>query len=461
MDVYRIARAVAVALVATSLAMPRMAFASGFALLEQSAARLGNAFSGTTAVTEDASAMFYNPAALAKLDRAQSVVAAAGVKISSEFRNQSSQPALGHPLGTQGGDAGDWNAVPSAYFAMPINERLAFGFGFNVPFGLKLEYPDDWIGRFQALNSEIQTYNFNPAVAWEVNDAITIGVGVSYQRLQAELTNAVNYTAIIAGAAPLVGVPPASIPGLVAANPQLQGNALVRGDDSTWGFNVGALFEITPATRIGVSYRSSADYEVEGSARFAPPSTANPIGTSIITFVSAPGGQFATTPASVDLELPDIATASVAHRIGENWEVLADVAWTGWSSVQELRVERPDGSVVSTTPELWDDTWRFALGATYRMNDAWKLRIGAAFDETPVPDRTRTARLPDPDRTWIAFGAQYDTGEALSFDIGYAHLLSDDVPLNQNQGNAQAFGLLSGEQESAVDIVGVQVAYRF
>lgn len=461
MAVYLVRRGVAVALIAASSAVPHVASASGFALLEQSAARLGNAFSGTTVVADDASAMFYNPAALAHLDRAQWVFSASGVKIQSEFRNANSTPPLTHELGSEGGDAGDWNAIPSAYFALPINDRLAFGFGFNVPFGLKLEYPDDWIGRFQALNSEIQTYNFNPAFAWELNDVVTLGIGLNYQRMQAELTNAVNYTAIVAGAAPLFGVPQEEIPALIAANPGLQGRAVVRGDDETWGFNVGAIFQLAPDTRLGISYRSSADYDVEGSARFEPAMTSDTLGQTIIATVSAPGGPFATTPASVDLELPEIATASLSHRIGERWELLADVAWTGWSSVQYLRVERPDGSEITTTPELWEDSWRFALGASYQLNDAWKLKVGAAFDETPVPDSTRTARLPDADRTWVAFGARYDTGGAFVFDFGYAHLFSDDVPLNQDQEDSLVYGLLNGEQESAVDIVAVQATYRF
>ncbi len=455
-----VCRSVAVAVIASAIVAPHDALASGFALLEQSAARLGNAFSGTTVVADDASSMFYNPATLAHLHRAQWVLSASGIKIRSEFRNERSSAALTHPLGDEGGDAGGWNVVPSVYFALPLNERLAFGFGFNVPFGLELEYPNDWIGRFQALNSEIQTYNFNPALAWQANDVVTIGIGLNYQRMQAELTNAVNYTAIIAGAAPLAGVPPVSIPALVAANPGLQGRAVVRGDDATWGFNAGVVLQITPDTRVGLAYRSSADYDVEGSARFEPAATSDPLGQTIIAAVSSPGGPFATTPASVDLELPEIATASLSHRIGD-WELLADVAWTRWSRVQELRVERPDGSAVSTTPEHWEDTWRFAFGASYRMSDAWKLKAGVAFDETPVPDSTRTARLPDAERTWIAIGARYDTGEAFVLDVGYAHLFSDDVPLNQDQGNAQAFGLLNGEQESAVDIVAIQGTYRF
>lgn len=459
-----ISRTIAAAAAGTTLLVPMQAFASGFALLEQSANRLGNAFAGTTVVTEDATAMFFNPAALSKLDRAQVAISASGVKISSEFRNRNSQAAFGQPLGTSGGDAGDWNAVPSAYFATPITDRLAFGFGFNVPFGLKLEYPDDWIGRFQALNSEIKTYNFNPAISWELNDVVTLGVGVNYQRLQAELTNAVNYTGIVAeglpGLAQLGVISPSDIPALIAANAGLQGHARVRGDDGAWGFNAGILFQLTPDTRLGLSYRSKVDYDVEGSIRFDPPTAAEPNGALIIGAVSAPGGPFSNSRASVDLELPDIATASLSHRIGDRWEILADVAWTGWSSVQELRIVREAGEDLPT-PELWDDTWRVALGATYRLNPAVKLRAGVAFDETPVPDRTRTPRLPDPDRTWVAFGVRWEASEAFVIDAGYAHLFSDDVPLNQSQDNVAAFGLLNGMQESSVDIVGVQAAFKF
>lgn len=440
------------------------AFGSGFALLEQSASRLGTAFSGTAAAADDASTIFYNPAGMAKLTEREFMVVASGVLISSEFKNGNSQAALGQPLGGDGGDAGDWNAVPAGYFAMPLNERFAFGFGVNAPFGLKLEYDDGWMGRFQALNSEIQTYNFNPSLSWRVNDQLSLGVGVNYQRIQAELTNSVNYTAVVAqGLQNLVAagqLSPTAVPGLILANAGLEGHTAVRGDDSAWGFNAGVLYEFSDDTRVGLSYRSTIDYTLEGSVRFRPATTANPIGAGIITAVSAPGGQLATGPARVDLKLPDIATASLYHRMGKV-ELMADVAWTGWSTIQELRIVRNSGDVLSVTPERWEDTWRYAIGATYQLNDQWKLRGGVAHDGTNVPNSTRTARLPDSERNWVAVGAQWNSGNSLVVDVGYAHLFADDARMNQDDGNAAARGFLIGEQESAVDIVSAQVSYRF
>ncbi|MGH8189482.1 MAG: outer membrane protein transport protein, partial [Steroidobacteraceae bacterium] len=88
---------------------PSTALASGFALLEQSASRLGTAFAGTAAAADDATTIYFNAAGIAKLDRAQAVVLASGIQVASEFRNRSSARALLQPLGGNGGDAGGWS----------------------------------------------------------------------------------------------------------------------------------------------------------------------------------------------------------------------------------------------------------------------------------------------------------------------------------------------------------------
>ena len=395
----------------------------------------------------------------------EAVVSASGIEITSEFRNGSSVPAFAQPLGGNGGDAGDWNFVPAAYFALPVGDKLAFGIGVNAPFGLKLIYDDDWIGRFQGLHNEIKTLNVNPSVAWRIGENISIGAGVNYQRLDAELTNDVNYSAVIAqGVQQLVAagqLPPATGAAVVAANAGRTGLARVKGDDDAWGFNVGALFKLSDSTRLGVSYRSSVDYTVSGSIAFAAPAGADPIASGIIAAASAPAAPLSTGAVSVALELPDSATLSLEQRVTKDFALLADVAWTGWSSVQELRIVRDSGATASLTPERWNDTWRFALGATYAMNDRVTLRAGVALDETPVPDDTRTPRLPDSDRTWVAIGAHWEISPALLMDLGYAHLFSETVSLDQDADSVAASALLNGRQHSDVDIVSAQLVYRF
>ena len=451
-------------LLAAAPVLPVLAHASGFALLEQSGSRLGTAFAGTTVAADDATTLYFNPAGLNHLQGAEAIVVASGVNISSEFRDEGSQAALLQPLGGDGGDAGGWNFVPSAYFAAPVNDRLALGVGVNAPFGLVTDYDPGWIGRYQALKSEIMTINVNPSIAWRVNERFSIGLGVSYQRLEAELTNAVNYSAVIAqGVQQLVAagqLPAAAAPAVLAANAGLDGRARVRGDDSAWGFNVGLLFEPSERTRIGLAYRSAVEYDVRGSVVFEAPSVANLVGAGIVAAVSGPGAPLATGPASVDLELPASAIISLRQEFGA-LALLADVGWTDWSSIEELRVLRDTGAVVSVTPEEWEDAYRFALGGEYALSEALVLRAGVAYDESAVPDSTRTPRLPDTNRTWVAIGARWSPSKSMVVDFGYAHLFSDDVPLNQNADNTASSAFLIGEQESAIDVVSTQFTYRF
>jgi long-chain fatty acid transport protein len=448
-----------------ALFVPVVAQASGFALLEQSASRLGTAFAGTAAAADDATTIYFNPAGMGLLTQTEALVVGSGIEINSQFHdNGGSAPAFGQPLGNNGGDAGDWNFVPSAYLAVPLADRVTVGLGINAPFGLKLVYDDGWVGRFQALRSDIKTLNFNPALSWWVTDTFAIGIGASYQRIEAELTNAVNYTAVVAqGVQQLVAlgqIPAAAAPGIIAANAGLEGGARVRGDDDAWGWNVGLMFKPSDSTRIGLSYRSSITYEVSGTVNFSEPSAPNPVGAQIVAAASASGAPLADGPASVDLELPDSAVLSLSQRFGA-FELLADIAWTGWSSVQELRVVRDTGAVVSVTPEHWKDTWRYALGAVYSLSQTFALRAGVAYDETPVPDATRTPRLPDPDRTWVAVGVRWAPTASITVDVGYAHLFSDDAPIDQNEGNTAAYGRVVGNQSSDIDIVSAQLFYRF
>jgi long-chain fatty acid transport protein len=438
--------------------------AAGFALLEQSASRLGTAFAGTAAAGDDATILYFNPAGLMLLDGAQASIVTSGVEITSEFEDTGSSAAFGQPLGNDGGDAGDWNFIPSAYFATPLGERWAWGVGINAPFGLTTDYDPGWMGRFQALRSEIMTLNVNPSLAYRVNPRLSFGIGLNYQRLEAELTNAVDYSAVIGqGVQQLVlggQLPSAAAPGVLGATAGLECRARVRGDDDAWGFNFGVLYELSEQTRLGLSYRSRLEYDVRGAVRFTAPVTADPVGAGILTQAAAPGAALASGPASVDLTVPDSAIFSVQQSLGQRARLLLDVSWTGWSTIQELRVVRDTGATVSVTPERWRDAWRYALGANYSLTDTVMLRAGVAYDETPVPTATRTPRLADADRTWLAVGARWIRGP-LTLDFGFAHLFARSVSLAQNGGNAATSGVLVGRQSADVEVISTQLVYRF
>lgn len=460
--------AAALAAAAVALAAP-LAQGAGFALQENNASGLGNAYAGGAAAAEDASTVWWNPAGMSRLKQREVVQAVHFITPSNKFRDDGSQPALNQPLGSNnGGDAGGVNVIPNLYAVLPYSQQLSFGLGVNVPFGLTTEYDDGWIGRYHGIKSQVKTINVQPSVSWKVNDQLSLGLGVDYQWISARLTSDANYSAAIAQGAQQAAaagqIPAAAIPGILAATRGLDSRVTVKGDDTAFGFNLGALYEFNPNTRVGFHYRSRLEYDVRGDVDFnhpalpALPATLAPAVNAIANGVNR---ALFNGDVHADIELPPIANLSFFHRLNDRWDIMADAQWTGWSTLKDLTFIRNEGPVLASTPENFDDVWRVSVGANYRVNDRWMMRGGVAFDQSPVNDVDRTPRLPDSDRVWLAVGAQYKHSANLVVDAGFTYIIVDDSTINTNAGSTAQYGLLRGNYDSNVVIVSLQAALRF
>jgi long-chain fatty acid transport protein len=168
------------------------------------------------------------------------------------------------------------------------------------------------------------------------------------------------------------------------------------------------------------------------------------------------------TPVTAGVTLPDSASLSLVHQLTPRLELLADITWTGWSDFDELRIVRTSGTTLGVTPENWSDSYRYSVGANYRLNDKVTLRSGVAYDETPVSDAFRTARIPDESRTWLAFGAQYRLSDKSALDFGYAHLFVKDARINKAEilTGVDTF-TLTGTYNASVDILSAQLTHNF
>ena len=417
------------------------AIGAGFALMEQSASGLGNAFAGASAVAEDASTIYFNPAGMSLLEGSQFAIAGSAINLSAEFSGTATSPATIPPSGGTGGDLGGTGFVPNLYLTLPVGERWDFGLGINAPFGLVTEYDANWVGRFQGIKSELTTININPAVSYKVSDTISIGAGLNYQQLDVELTNAVV-------------LPTALVPA-----PLTTGTGRLEADDDGWGWNIGAMFQLSPATRLGVAYRSEIEYKLDG-VQTVTSDIANPV--SIGAAASNSG------PSTMDATTPDMFSLSIAHAASDRFALLADVTRTGWSSVNQLNVVDPATGGIRTVLALdFDDSWRYSIGGNYMLNEKWMLKAGLAFDETPVKNAsTRTVRLPDNDRTWISFGGQVKVGQSSRLDFGYSHIFIKDADINHTAAQQPPLDVASattvtGTYTGSVDVVSVQYSVQF
>lgn len=412
-----------IAMAGALLALSGGAAASGFQLIEQNASGIGNAYAGSAAVAENASTIFFNPAGMTQLQAREASFGVAAIKPSFKFSdNGSSVPdAGGASLSGNGGDGGNYGYPPNAFMSFQVNDKLYAGLGISAPFGLMTEYGSTWLGAAQSIKFDIKTYNVNPSLAYRVNDTVSLGAGINWMRMDAEYVK--RY----------VG------PGATTAT-ALNPLATLKADDAAWGWNVGALFNLSPDTKLGLSYRSQVKQKLDG--------------TLTIAGVTSFG-------AKADITLPDTAIISLTHKLNPQWELLGDVSRTGWDSVPKVDIIRKaDSLTVQTLDTAFDNTWRVALGANYRLNDAWKLKFGVAYDKTPVPDSEhRLVSLPDNDRTWLSFGGQWKPNKASTLDLGAAYLFVKNTDIN---AVSVATGTtVKGTYDSNVWLAGVQYSIAF
>lgn len=407
------------------------AIAAGFALNEQSGSGVGVAFAGGAASGEDASTVFYNPAAMVRISGTQLSVGVHGVIPDLKFNNQGSFTAGGPLTGGNGGDPGKGVVVPSFYLVTDITPNLKYGFGVSTPFGLHTQYNGDWVGRYQALKSEIKSYNLNPSLAYKVNDRVSFGAGFNAQYINANLTKAIDFGLLSGGV-------PQSADGAVG----------VSGNSWAYGYNLGALFQFPTDTRVGIAYRSMVHQTLEGSASF----------TNVPAALSA-DPRFANNKMTAGVTLPDSLSLSAVQEIGNKWELLSDVTFTRWSHFEQLAIVLANGQT-SVTTENWRNTFRGSLGASYRYSDSLKLRGGAGFDQSPVRNAYRTAAIPDNHRKILAAGANYKVSKVDSVDFAYQHLFVNDSSINNNQ-LATGGGQLTGSYTLDVNILSLQYNHEF
>lgn len=420
-----------------ALAFSGTAAASGFQLQNQTGSGNGNAFAGAAATAEDAGTVMWNPAGMTYLPKGHNISAAATALVRTiDYKDTGSTVNLpppasaAFPLGTtDGGNAGGTSLVPAFYWAYSLNDRLSLGLGVSPTFGNVTEYDFDFVGRNAGYFAEIKQININPSVAWKVNERFSIGGGLNFAHNETHFKQGLAFGNIL----------------LAGSTNHLD----IKGDDWAVGYNLGAMFQVTPATRIGLTYRSELEFNLEGRQR-----------VSVAPLNAATANQ----DIEAKLKTPASASLAVSHMANERLELLADFTWTDWSVVDIIQLKnKASGANLNALSYNFKDSWRVGIGANYQLNDAWKLRVGVAYDKSPVKSaQDRTMTLPDSDRTWLSIGAKYRISPKMSLDLGYTYLMFASAKTNRAvMAGVTEVQTINGKWDNDVHIISTQLNYNF
>jgi len=355
------------------------AFAGGLSFSEHGAkaAGMSNAFSGQA---DDPSAIFYNPAGITQLSGTQVLAGTAIVYLDSVFRSSTT----GESTHLQD----QFPLVPHLYVTHRFqkwDERLSVGLGAYTPFGIVVDWPDNWQGRFDSTDAKLRVTIYNPVVAFQATKRLSVAAGVRVADVAAEFEQKFN-----------IGT----------------GESKVRGYDLTAhpiGWNTGLLYRLTETTSVGLQFRSELQAKLKGQADLNGPGAA--------ALGSANG--FATAGFQSNIKLPPQVVGGMSTKIIPRWTINADIEWEGWKTLGSLPRDYVGSTVLdSVSTRLWKNSWVYRLGAEYAATDRVSVRGGFFYDETPIPDNTFDANIPNANLYAFTTGLGYKWNAA-TFDVGY------------------------------------------
>ncbi|KJD19064.1 OmpP1/FadL family transporter [Vreelandella aquamarina] len=424
--------------------------AGGYQINEQSVSGQGYGHAGRSSNVHDATIVYGNPAGMSFLDRAQITAGGTFLSVDTDISNVSASqsspaflPATGGltdtlPVtGTNDGDMVPGTLIPFAFYAHPVNEQLAFGFGVYAPFGSKTEYEDSFQGRNQGNYTEVRVVTAQPTVSYRFNEQWSVGAGITYNQVEGELRRQ---------------VPVATPLGLSEVDSR------VEGDDEAWGYNLGIIYQPVPETTLGLTYRSKVDFNLEGNFTANSP-VLDQLGIGTVTDTAA-----------LDLTTPETVNFSLTQQMSDNLKLMFGASWARWSRFDQILVTGDERGEITNEQQNYSNAWAFSTGGEYQLTPTLALRAGVTLDFTPTQDATRSVRIPSDDRRIFSIGAGWSPTPDLTLDVAYSYLTERSTQVDQTktdsftvagQQTPPITSNYSADYKNQAHGIGAQLTYRF
>ncbi|MDP3188411.1 OmpP1/FadL family transporter [Limnobacter sp.] len=464
------------------------AYAGGTAFDGTSVSSMGNANAGMAAEAGDASILFANPAALTRLKRAEATLGAVFVGINTSYT--SGQTPDGSPTnsGNTGSTGQEFNRnsgydstalAPNLYVAIPVNNKLIVGFGAAASHALILRYDENFPGRNQGRDIDFKVSRANLGFGYKLTPSLSIGANGSYERYFQSLKLKLNYRDAVDG---LLNNGSTLLDGLNAAGqaPPIPEEADLSLRMFGWAFNaqVGALWEPTDKTRVGISYRPKTRFtgmrgklkiqETSEGVAFREFLNGGLIGLAG-PFLNVDGPQAANDllpeqRIKQDITLPDELRLSVFHHTSPKLDLMATYTRQDFSVTQLKFFRESNGRVLQDIQQNFVVANSYRVGMNYKAYKRLTLKAGYAVENSVIDDSTRITVLPDSDRRFYSLGAQLELQRDTTVNVSYMKL---DLEPGATGSNGQvspaevAGGNFQGTTKLDIDYLGVSITERF
>jgi long-chain fatty acid transport protein len=386
-------RRIRLSLLATSISallFSPASFAAAYQLYELGTPIIGTAGVGQAVVDDDASASYFNPAGMANLKSSQFMV---GSQLLSPYVKFSpgSQTTIS---GDNGGNAGQLTPGLGMYYVYNLSQKLKLGLSLTQPYGGELDYADGWVGRYQVQTTQFYALDLNPALAYKINNKVSVGAGVTVEYVNLQETVALPFI------------------------PILDGQVNIKADNVAPGFNLGALFTPQKSTRVGITYRSRINHNLHGNLTFLRIAVSPSVATRLI--------------------MPQTVTASISQDVSRQFTLLGEVGWANWAQMKDASLTV--AGFTANTPINWNNTYRLGVAGQFKCTQAIMLQAGGSFDSSPTSASLRLPSLPFDRQVRVGAGVVYNVNRAAKIGLSYEYLNFGRANIN----NTSSVGVLQG-----------------
>ena len=364
----------------------------------------GNAF---VATADNPSAIYYNPAGLTQLQGQELSATAYFVRFNADYHSALTGRTSSLKTETQ--------LLPQVYYAFaPAGAKWAVGLGVYAPFGLSTDWSNSTdLLEFATKNEETYT-TINPVFAWRLTDTLSIGGGVTFNRLKVDLRRGVYYSPVA----------PA-------------GNYRFNASGSDTGYNLGLRWQPAAEHAFGLSYQARTNFGVSGTSELPP--------------------VLASESARADFAFPEVVIAGYSYRPTPEWNLEANIDWTNWTCLKTVVVSKASGPL--SLPFNWQASCFYELGVTRYLQDGWQVSAGYTLSENSVPDATWNPAVPDATRHFLCAGVGYAQGP-VRFMLTLQRALAGTRQVNSGQ-RTLAGSSPDGAYNTAINTLSLSLDFRF
>ena len=371
-----------------------------------------------TAVVMDATAVYFNPAALTRIPKTQLITQ--GTLARSQFQFTGSAQQLPRGITESGTATTTTNfSLPSLYVSTPINDKFTGGFAV-VANDFSSDLESHSILRYAQARNHINNVDLVPAVSIKINEFLSIGgnLNLSHAHFIQE---------------PISGLTRLNVP---------EGRSLNNSKGSSLGGDFGILIKLAKKTAMGFNYRSAITYHLHGTSTITDPQ-----------IVSSDNYHFKYwTPAR--------SVLSLSHFPNEKFGFIGTIQYLQWSIFKEADIYNfatQSGSTAFINPQAhikynFHNSWLLTLGTIYNISSKWVVRVAGTYNQSPSNGRF-----------------QISTGDSLVVGSSMGYQLMKNFTVNCSYGHAffkkeninieTAQNIITGVNQGVNDAVSLKLTF--